>query len=96
MDKDIKQIAMGCKPDPQHFHIMSLEHLNGCTIIVANYGGDTFGGNKLMVLDGEYHTSELTVLDPHFLNETYPVFARFQPNEKGMMLARVVASVCKQ
>lgn len=79
---------MGCKPDPKNFTIKHLEHVNGNTIVIANYGGLTFGGNKLMVLKGIYHNFE--TLDPHFLNEDYPVFARFQPTEEGLKFARLI------
>lgn len=87
---DIKQIAMGCKPDPFKFTINHYEVVNGNTIIIANYGGLTFNGNKLMVLRG-IHSKEQESLDPHFLNEDYPVVARFQPTEKGLELARIIA-----
>lgn len=87
---NINQIAMGCKPDPTNFKIVHLEHVNGNTIVVANYGGLTFNGDKLMVLKGTYN--EFETLDPHFLNEDYPVFARFQPTPEGLRLARLVCS----
>lgn len=86
---DIRQIAMGCKPDPFKFEVVSLEHLNGNTIITANYGGLTFGGDKLMVLRGVWDPP-LESLDPHFLNEEYPLVARFQPTPVGNRLARLV------
>lgn len=87
---NIKQIAMGCKPDPYKFTIKSIEHVNGNTIVIANYGGATFGGDKLMVLRGIYE--EFETLDPHFLSEDYPVVARFIPTEEGVNLARMVAT----
>lgn len=83
---------MGCKPDPTNFKIEYIFHVGDCTIIQANYGGATFGGSKLMVLRGRYDRADLPTLDPHFLNEEYPVFARFQPNELGMHLATLVAN----
>ena len=88
---NIHQVAMGCKPDPFDFDIISLEHVGGNTIIVANYGGKTFNGNKLMVLKGIFNYEDLGSLDPHFLNAEYPVFARFQPTEEGLKLAHLVA-----
>ncbi len=88
---NINQVAMGCKPDPSNFKIVKLEHIGNCTIVCANYGGLTFGGDKLMVLRGHYNQKELCTLDPHFLNAQYPVFARFQPTEEGFHLARLVA-----
>lgn len=88
---DIRQVATGCKPDPFKFDIVSLEHFHGHTIVVANYGGETFGGNKLMVLRGIWE-EPLSSLDPHFLNEAYPVFARFQPTKEGLRLARLVCA----
>ena len=87
---DIRQVAMGAKPDPTKFTIKSIEHVHGNTIVLANYGGETFGGDKLMVLRG-IHT-EFQTLDPHFLDESYPVFARFQPTPEGFKLARMAAS----
>ena len=88
---NINQVAMGCKPDPEKFKIKHIEVLNGNTIIIANYGGKTFNGDKLMVLKGEFHEKDLKTLDPHFLNEDYPVFARFKPTKEGMELAKIVA-----
>lgn len=85
---NINQIAMGAKPDPYKFQINHLEICGGNTIVIANYGGATFGGNKLMVLKGIYTNFE--TLDPHFLNEEYPVFARFQPTEEGLRYARLI------
>lgn len=87
---DINQVAMGCKPDPYNFRLVHLEHINGNTIVVANYGGETFNGNKLMVLRGTYEF--FNTLDPHFLSEDYPVIARFIPTEEGMEWARLVAN----
>ena len=89
---NIKQVAMGCKPDPTKFEIVYFEVVNNNTIIIANYGGETFNGDKLMVLRGVVDVEDLITLDPHFLNEEYPVFARFQPTEEGKMLAHITAS----
>ncbi len=86
---NINQVAMGCKPDPTKFKIVSTKIVNGNTIVMANYGGATFGGNKLIVLKGEHYIFD--TLDPHFLNEDYPVFARFIPTEEGLRLAELVA-----
>lgn len=83
---NINQVAMGCKPDPSKFKIKLIEYINGNTLIVANYGGATFNGNKLMVLKGIH--KYITLLDPHFLNENYPVFARFIPTKNGLQKAR--------
>jgi hypothetical protein len=80
---------MGCKPDPFKFTIASHKIVNGNTIIMANYGGATFNGNKLMLLRGIPAVEES--LDPHFLNEDYPVVARFIPTEDGMRLAKLCA-----
>jgi hypothetical protein len=85
---NLNQIAMGCKPDPTKFIIVYIEYRAGNTIVIANYGGATFNGNKLMVLRGIYEN--ITVLDPHFLNEEHPVIARFIPTEQGLKLARLV------
>jgi hypothetical protein len=83
---NINQVAMGCKPDPLKFEIKHIEYENGNTIIVANYGGSTFNGNKLMVLKGIHEN--ITCLDPHFLNADYPVVARFIPTKRGLAMAR--------
>ncbi len=87
----IQKIAMGCKPDPFKFKIISSEVVNGNTVVVANYGGKTFNGNKLMVLRGIHDVNNLQCLDPHFLDEEYAVIARFVPNEEGMEMARICA-----
>ncbi len=87
---NIKQIAMGCKPDPFKFYIVSTEIINNNTIVLANYTGClSFNGNKLMLLRGVHTNFES--LDPHFLNDSYPVVARFIPNETGMKLAKLCA-----
>jgi hypothetical protein len=86
----IHKIAMGAKPDPYKFKIVQKEIVNGNTVILANYEGClTFGGNKLMLLKGEHEIGE--TLDPHFLDDDYPVVARFVPNEDGWNLARICA-----
>lgn len=85
---NINQVAMGCKPDPFKFEIKHIEHENGNTIIVANYGGATFGGNKLMVLRGIHLREEISCLDPHFLNLNHPVAARLLPTKLGLAIAR--------
>lgn len=82
---------MGCKPDPNKFTIEKITHVGKNTIIQANYGGNTFNGSKLMVLKGFYDKKDLKTLDPHFLNEDYPVYARFQPTEEGWKLAKLIA-----
>ncbi len=91
-EMNINQVAMGCKPDPTNFKIVDLEHVGNCTIVCANYGGLTFGGDKLMVLRGVYEKHQLRVLDPHFLNEQHPVVARFQPTPEGFHMARIIAN----
>ena len=69
----VEKIAMGCKPDPYKFTVTKKEHVNGHTIIQANYGGDTFNGEKLMLLKGVHE--DFTTLDPHFLDEDHIVIA---------------------
>lgn len=82
--------------------IVKIEWVGGNTIVLANYHGClSFEGNKLMLLRGnlpnEYIENLSTVdnkdipLDPHFLNEDYPVIARFIPNEEGWKMARLCA-----
>ena len=88
----LQQVAMGCKPDPTNFAIEHFEICGDSTIIIANYGGATFNGNKLMVLRGKWTKGQITVLDPHFLNEQHPVYARFQPTIEGLHLARLIAN----
>ena len=91
----IEKIAMGCKPDPFKFTVIHSEIVNDNTIIIANYGGQTFNGNKLMVLRGVFDVANLTSLDPHFLDEDYAVVARFVPTDEGLELARLCASQIK-
>ena len=86
----LEKIAMGAKPDPYNFKIVSREVVCGNTIIVANYPGSlTFGGDKMMLLRGTPDVG--ATLDPHFLDEEYAVVARFIPNETGLALARLCA-----
>lgn len=88
-EQSVEKIAMGCKPDPYKYEIEQIEYVNGNTIIQANYGGNTFGGSKLMVLEGVHEQRDS--LDPHFI-EDHPVIARFQPTKWGWELARTVAA----
>lgn len=84
----IQKIAIGAKPDPYKFTIVEREVVAGNTIIVARYEGcKTFDGLKMMLIRGEPTITE--TLDPHFLDEEYPVVARFQPNQQGWILARI-------
>jgi hypothetical protein len=103
METNIKQIAMGCKPNPFDYHVKKTEIVNGNTIVLANYHGcQSFNGDKLMLLRGmlprDFYTNTAThsvstdPLDPHFLNEDYPVVARFIPNEDGWKMARLCAN----
>lgn len=86
----LNKIAMGCKPDPYKFKIIKTEIVNGNTIVLANFEGClSFSGNKLMLLRGTPEISD--VLDPHFLNETYPVIARFIPTDEGWNMAKLCA-----
>lgn len=88
----INQVAMGAKPDPKKFTIKKLELVNNNMIVLANYDGCvTFGGDKLMLLKGIHAISE--TLDPHFLNEDYPVVARFIPTKDGWEMARNCANI---
>jgi hypothetical protein len=90
MAPDIKMIAMGCKPDPHNFDIVTISHCNGNTIVEAKYHGCiTFNGHKLMLLAG-IHT-EFETLDPHFLDENYAVIGRFIPNKFGWSMARAAS-----
>lgn len=82
---------MGCKPDPFKFKIVHSEIVNENTIIIANYGGETFNGDKLMLLRGVFDVDKLESLDPHFLDEDYAVVARFVPTKEGLELARLCA-----
>ena len=87
---------MGCKPDPFNFYINYSEIVNENTIVIANYGGETFGGNKLMVLRGVFDVHSLESLDPHFLDKDYAVVARFVPTYEGVKLARICAENINQ
>lgn len=87
---------MGCKPDPFKFTVTHSEAVNGNTIIIANYGGATFNGDKLMVLRGVFDVHNLKSLDPHFLDEDYAVVARFVPTDEGLKLAKLCAENINQ
>jgi len=88
----VEKIGMGTKPDPFAFEILELEVVAGNTIILARYDGcTTFGGKKLMVLEGHGH-EERASLDPHFI-EGHPVIARFIPTENGHSLAQLCAKL---
>lgn len=90
MDTKYEKIAMGAKPDPFKFTIVKLEYTYGHTIILAKYPGSlTFDGLKLMLFEGYFIPKE--TLDPHFLDEDYPLIARFQPTEEGYALAEKLA-----
>lgn len=86
----LNMIAMGCKPDPYKFTIVKKQIVNGNAIVLANYDGClSFSGNKLMLLKGTPEVSN--TLDPHFLDEKYPVIARFIPTEIGWQMAELCA-----
>lgn len=87
----VEKIAMGCKPDPYKFTIEWAEWVNDNTIVIANYGGETFNGDKLMVFRGKIAVDTNQTLDPHFLDEEYPLVARFLPTDEGKRLARICA-----
>jgi hypothetical protein len=93
---EVEYVAMGCKPDPEKYKVEHAEWVGGNTIVMANYGGETFGGKKLMVLRGKICAENRKTLDPHFLNENHVVVARFQPTDEGMKLARIVALVVEK
>lgn len=94
MRKDIKMIAMGCKPDPNNFTIKDIKLVCGNTIILAQYHGcKCFDGDKLLLLRGNWNLDQLTTLDPHFLDDNYPVIARFIPTKLGMRMAKAAAQV---
>lgn len=84
----VLKVAMGAKPDPYNFKIIDRVIISGYTIILANYTGSvTFGGDKLMLLKGEFD-GDLESLDPHFLDDDHAVIARFIPNHLGCEMAR--------
>jgi hypothetical protein len=90
--KNIDMIAMGCKPDPTNFKIVKIASLGDYTIVEANYNGClSFGGNKLMLLDGIFEEKDFSTLDPHFLTEDYAVIARFVPTNFGWYMATKLA-----
>jgi hypothetical protein len=90
----IDKIAMGAKPDPYNFKLVELRLVNGNTIITANYPGSlTFGGNKMMLLKGDFTQHDFETLDPHFLDDDYAVVARFVPNAAGKKLAIACAKL---
>lgn len=87
---------MGAKPDPTKFEIKELEHWFGHTIILANYEGClTFGGDKLMLLEGIHNPMDFETLDPHFLDDDYAVVARFIPTPHGWRMAKAAAMTPK-
>lgn len=80
-------------PNPFRFKIEKHEVWNGNTVLVVHYPDcTTFGGYKILVLKGIFtETSNITVLDPHFLEGNHPVIARFLPSDSGLRLARLTA-----
>lgn len=94
MRKDIKMIAMGCKPDPNNFTIKVLKLVCGNTIVLAQYHGcKCFDGDKLILLKGNWNVDQLRTLDPHFLDDNYAVIGRFIPNKIGERMAIASAKV---
>ncbi len=79
-------------PNPTKFECIKAEVVNNHTIAEIVYSGcTTFEGRKLLVLSKPLTLSEIndmSKLDPHFLNDTHIVVARFVPNEQGWKLAR--------
>lgn len=94
MRADIKMIAMGCKPDPNNFTIKNIKLVCGNTIVLAQYHGcESFNGDKLILLRGNWNIDQLRTLDPHFLDENYAVIGRFVPTKLGMRMATAAAKV---
>lgn len=79
-------------PDPNPFKYEVLEEriVNDKSILLVKYFGcTTFNGLKLILLKRKYLSKE--PLDPHFLSESHPVLARFEPNDRGWKLAELCA-----
>lgn len=92
-------------PDPSNFKLVDFEEIGQYLLVIVKYANcPTFEGKKVMVYENmklrEFLAFE--VVDPHFgdsnslksvLNEKKapPPIARFEPTEKGIMLAKALA-----
>lgn len=86
-------IDYGVNPNPYDFKVIWAEVHNGHTVMMVNYPNcTTFNGDKLLLLRGIWPIT-MRKLDPHFLDTTHPVIARFLPTTEGIFLARVAARV---
>ena len=76
-------------PNPYKYKIrMSVAYNNHWMVMIRYEGCTTFDGDKLMIMNVDPYT--LNSIDPHFLTEQHYVIARFQPNNKGFKLAKIV------
>jgi len=77
-------------PNPFSFKIISIEKGDDFDLIRVKYPHcTTFNGEKFLVVKKDSVNFATTKLDPHFL-EDGNIIARFQPNESGLKLARMI------
>lgn len=79
-------------PDPKNFTIKRIVSAGKYSALEVNYPNCTnYEGNKILVVWGDENLMRrLNRLDPHFSDsdESYwELIARFQPTEKGWMMA---------
>lgn len=82
-------------PNPSRFEIQSLEPLGAfCVAVVRWPDAQNFEGRKVAVYRATPEQLRTAArLDPHFQEKTGPLvpIARFEPTDRGVELARLVA-----
>lgn len=80
-------------PNPSRFKITHHEQIGDYLIITAEYPDcKNYEGKKIMLYKEKWQEiSKLKELDPHFCDKCISPIARFEPTERGLIMARVLA-----
>lgn len=77
-------------PIPNNFTVLNIWNIKGNSVVLVRYPNcTTFDGQKLLLIKGEYKVEK--ELDPHLLGGDHQVKARFEPNEQGLLMAKLCA-----
>jgi|CXWL01.1.fsa_nt_gi hypothetical protein len=100
-DKITKVLASD--PNPAKYKIIDETVVGTCVVVRVNYPDCTnYEGKKILVFDDVNQWKKLKKkkrLDPHFVEDQYSPMARFEPTERGMVLAvktaRILSNLCE-
>lgn len=88
-------------PNPNKFRwsLVSFDRClnnNWCVVVLQYHDCMNHEGRKIMVYDDADRFQALMktgAIDPHFDDQSYSPVARFEPTERGIMLAKVLATL---